>query len=400
MYHAWKDVMKNNIILVNEVDYMFEAWQLLMFLASTEEHEEEYEKFKKGILERYASDSKHTRDCIAFCERGIKRAMETFAGREVEIRNYFAPVENDIIPANLVLSWGDWAGDSSVSVQNADDMRAYYEAFSEEMRDASFLKGLVSDMGPDEFDCIVGCEERGTAIAKAERIRNIFSYIQSLELKAESKMRIQEVYLNRDAYIEPICKLYQEMADLLRSAEDEMKELCKDWAEYWGKVVETNSFLDMLKGIVELDEAVLEKGVCIIPSVVQSACVYINTYGGLIPSRSNYRTICVLGAIMTVDFDWNSEVHELYRWDSMQPIFKALGDKSKADILLFIKDKPAYGSEIAKQFSLTTATVSHHMNKLLQLRLIQAEMQDGRVYYQARKEAIVEMFEQCKKIFE
>lgn len=84
----------------------------------------------------------------------------------------------------------------------------------------------------------------------------------------------------------------------------------------------------------------------------------------------------------------------------MQPVFKALGDKSKADILLFIKDKPAYGSEIAKHFSLTTATVSHHMNKLLQLRIIHAELQDSRVYYQVRKDELAKMFEQCKKIFE
>ena len=69
------------------------------------------------------------------------------------------------------------------------------------------------------------------------------------------------------------------------------------------------------------------------------------------------------------------------------------------DILLYIKDKPAYGSEIAKHFSLTTATVSYHMNKMLQLRIVQAELRDGKVYYQTRKEVLQELFEKARKLF-
>lgn len=390
--------MKNKVVLVNEIDYVFEAWQLLKILAC--EAEQNYDEFKKSILEKYGSDSEHIRACISFGERGLVKTKEAFAGRENEIKTYFAPIENDIIPADLILCWSYWAGDNTVSIKNAEDMKVYYESLSEEVRDASFLKELAHDMEIEEFDRMVGCPERGAVVEKAERIHNIFSYIQKLELKAESKMRIQEIYLNRDAYIEPICKLYHETIELFYTLQEEMEELCTNWSDYWNRLVETDSFLEPLKGIVELDENALEKGFCIKPSVVQCAIMYINTYGELIPSRRNYGTTCMLGVMMTGEFNWNSEVQEAYRWDSMQPIFKALGDKSKADILLFIKDKPAYGSEIAKQFSLTTATVSHHMNKLLQLRLIQAEMQDGRVYYQARKEAIVEMFEQCKKIFE
>lgn len=392
--------MQNKVFLVNEIDYMFEAWQLLRFLASAEEQEEQFEKFKSTVLEKYGSDSKHIRDCIAFGENGIKRAKEALFGRENEIRSYFTEIEKDIIPADLVVSWGDWVGDPAISVRNADDMKAYYESLSEELRDASFLKELTHDMENDEFDRIAGCSERGVIIEKADRIRNIFAYIQSLEINAESKMRIQEIYLNRDLHIGPICELFRVTVDLLKTAEKEMQALCKEWADYWNKVVEENAFMDTFKGIVELDEAMMEKGIYVKPSIVQSACIYINTYGGLIPSRSNYKTTCMLGVIMTGEFNWDSEVQEEYRWESMQPIFKALGDKSKADILLFIKDKPAYGSEIAKQFSLTTATVSHHMNKLLQLRIIHAEMQDGRVYYQARKDELAKMFEQCKKLFE
>lgn len=392
--------MGNKIVFSNEVDYMFEAWQLLVFYASTEKPEERYEEFKKGILEKYGSESEHTKECIAFGEKVILKAKKAFSGRETEIKEYFAPIENDIVPANLILSWSDWAGDVHASIQNAEDMKSYYASFSNEMKDASFLKELVSNMDIEEFNRIAGCKERGTSIDNAKRMRNIFSYIQRLDLKAESKMRIQEVYLNRDDYIEPICRLYQEAVDLLRAEEKEINELCRDWAEYWGRLVEEDSFFETLKGIVELDEDILKKKLCIRPSIVMCTALYINMYGALIPCRSDYMTTCSLGIALSEEFNWNSQAKEDYFWDSMQPIFKALGDKSKADILLFIKDKPAYGAEIAKQFSLTTATVSHHMNKLLQLRIIHAEVQEGRVYYQVRKDEMARMFEQCRKIFE
>ena len=66
---------------------------------------------------------------------------------------------------------------------------------------------------------------------------------------------------------------------------------------------------------------------------------------------------------------------------------------------MFIKDKPAYGSEIARHFSLTNATVSHHMNRLFEYRLVQVELQDGKLYYQARKEYLQELFERAGKLF-
>jgi len=149
-----------------------------------------------------------------------------------------------------------------------------------------------------------------------------------------------------------------------------------------------------------MKDDVLENGVCILPTVIQCASLIIQLHGQLIPMHGENVTTCRIGILMGEEFNWNSQMREENRWEDMQSVFKALGDSSKADILMFIKDKPAYGSEIAKQFSLTTATVSHHMNKLVQLRIVQAEMRDGRVYYQARKDTLREMFEQCKRMFE
>jgi len=48
---------------------------------------------------------------------------------------------------------------------------------------------------------------------------------------------------------------------------------------------------------------------------------------------------------------------------------KLLSDPSKFEILYFIRNKKAYGQEIAAEQKLTTATISHHMNTLMKLGL-------------------------------
>lgn len=76
---------------------------------------------------------------------------------------------------------------------------------------------------------------------------------------------------------------------------------------------------------------------------------------------------------------------------------KLLSDPSKFEILRFISDKKAYGQEIAAELGLTTATISHHMNALMLLGLINLEKVDNRVYYQMNKEAVSILFEEAKR---
>lgn len=389
--------MKDKVILLNKIDYLFEGYQLLQLLAANKI--DEYDKFKQSILEKYGSDSEHTRATLDLVKKILERANEVF--REEDVKLYFSEIENEIIPADLVMCWYAAIEKPQDVERTVADIRKEYEQISAAEYDMKFFKELESDMDDTEFERVVGCEERGIIVEPSKRMRNIFSYIQKMDIKMDSKMRIQDIYLNRDAYVDPICELWEKACTLLREYEDEMQSLCDEWAEYWQRIVEDGRFLPMLGSIVEMDKDAIEKGVCILPTVVQCAGLMVYVYGKLIPMRRRMMTTCRMGVLLGEEFNWNSRMRDDEdRWEEMQPVFKALGDGSKADILMFVKDKPAYGSEIAKQFSLTTATVSHHMNKLVQLRLVQTEMRDGRVYYQAKKDTLREMFEQCKRIFE
>jgi len=78
---------------------------------------------------------------------------------------------------------------------------------------------------------------------------------------------------------------------------------------------------------------------------------------------------------------------------------KALGDKSKFDILKSIKETQMYGVEIAKKLNITTATVSHHMSNLYNLSLINYVADNNKMNYMLNKEAIEELINALENLF-
>lgn len=386
--------MKKKIMLYNQIDYLFEAHQMLCLMAEKGTHNQ-FEEFEKRITQRYGVNSEHVKSCLALVEEIWNRVNPFFEKRMEQVKTLFGEIENRIIPAELILCWGYLMPEGLNMPENTEPLRQAYAKMSREEKDAFFFRILTHDIEGDDFAHYIGNESGENAISDVERVCNIFSYIQKMEIKQESKLRIQEVYLRRDMYFEQIVNMMDETIAILKEYEDRMLELIKLWEEYWGKMVEEGNFLDALKTVLEIDNNRVECGFCVIPSVIQSAALWLN----MDAKNKKVMPTCRIGIMLTEQFNWNSAVKEEFRIEEMVSIWKALGDKSKMDILLFIKDRPAYGSEIAKQFSLTTATVSHHMNKLLQLRLVQADLKDGKVYYQVRKEVLQEVFEHAKHLF-
>lgn len=72
----------------------------------------------------------------------------------------------------------------------------------------------------------------------------------------------------------------------------------------------------------------------------------------------------------------------------LQDKLKVLGDKSKYEILKMLKLGPMYGQQIAEKLSLTTATISYHMNSLVLCGLVKLNKVDNKIYYSANKDEV------------
>ena len=69
----------------------------------------------------------------------------------------------------------------------------------------------------------------------------------------------------------------------------------------------------------------------------------------------------------------------------------------KFEILQFVANDWKYGSELVKETGLTAATISYHMNTLVQARLVDIKKDEKKVYFRQNRDYISEMLSFCEK---
>jgi DNA-binding transcriptional ArsR family regulator len=87
----------------------------------------------------------------------------------------------------------------------------------------------------------------------------------------------------------------------------------------------------------------------------------------------------------------------LHSKEALLPKLKALSDSSKLEIITSLKISPKYNLEIAQKLGLTAATMSHHMNALLNCGFVGIEKKDGKVYYHLEEENLKDMIKELEQ---
>lgn len=78
-------------------------------------------------------------------------------------------------------------------------------------------------------------------------------------------------------------------------------------------------------------------------------------------------------------------------------IFKSLSDKTRLQILQYLKDKPAYGKQLAEELKLSTATISRHLDQLRSMNLIIEEKSNNFKYFRLNPQEIDRLLEVIEK---
>ncbi len=76
-----------------------------------------------------------------------------------------------------------------------------------------------------------------------------------------------------------------------------------------------------------------------------------------------------------------------------QQTFKALSDENRREILNLLKKGPMTAGEIVEHFSLSGATVSHHLSVLREAGLILDEKQGKFIRYELNMSVVEELLE-------
>ena len=79
--------------------------------------------------------------------------------------------------------------------------------------------------------------------------------------------------------------------------------------------------------------------------------------------------------------------------------FKLLGDRTRFDILCYLRSRSAYGQELCNHFGLSRNTIHHHMNKLVDYGLVRCATDGNRIYYSADQNAIAALLDRQRQLF-
>lgn len=80
--------------------------------------------------------------------------------------------------------------------------------------------------------------------------------------------------------------------------------------------------------------------------------------------------------------------------EKCKTLFKALSDEKRLEIIKVTSERPWYNKELADYFNLTTATLSYHINLLLELGILNFEPSiSNRYYYTTNKDNLKKLLE-------
>lgn len=383
------------IIVAKQIDYVFEGWQLLMILADERKAGTSFMKLQSIIKNKYGYESAFTKEYIQLLQKIGDQAFHALNQDKSRIQYLFGH-QYEYTAFELVFCFlqNDY---KSVAHMSAEEAYESFKGLSERDRDVFFFHELTKDMSEDEFHAYMGNNEEGIIVSDVDRVKNIFTYIQKMNLSMETREFIQDCYLKRNLYAEEIVKYLQVAINIIRKYQDDLIKNAGQWEEYWTAIIQAGQFSSVWSTTVE-NTVLNEDKIVVLPSFIQCAVVWINIGDNVLPHEDDMLPVCRMGVILLDNFNMQSKVKEEYQLEDYQNKLKLLADKSKFDILMYIKDQPAYGSEIAKHFGLTTATVSHHMNRLLEEQLIIVEQQNRKIYYRSNKDVLQNLLEACNNL--
>lgn len=367
-----------------EIDYISEGVALLQHLGTGVKYSND---IKDMMNKKYTNPFKEGLKKFELLERIERAAKKAFQKDMTELKYYFEIAGNNNLSCagNIVLLW------------NTSDAR-----FQDTQEFAIYLDGLPEKDYCLKFgECLHGFHSSVQDLdkPKTEEPFAVISYLMKMELKDEEKWKLQKIFFDRKEHQQKVLALLEKASALVKNFSEELSVFSKAFAEYWTRELGEKNFTAYVRENMNMDFVESPLGYHVSPSFIRPNIVGFHAE---LNDDGTYQTpdYWKVGFLFGDDFDFhthrtdNDKGFENY----VTQVLKLLGDESKFQILTYIRDKEAYGSELAKHLNLTTATVSHHMNALLAAGLVEIKRIDTRIYYTTNKTILKDILERSQRL--
>lgn len=255
-----------------------------------------------------------------------------------------------------------------------------YEAVAKNKSDMEVIK---------DFDFIISQYYRLGKSGDEEAVEtfeDLARIVEKSDLPTEDKWKLIQIFIDRSRHLEELCQILKEVIQLIHVCQNDVKELEEDFYNYWHSYALKNDFIKEFQEHVKVTWEENPSGVFIIPSIFSPKMITVS----IDVDEKNKEDIIHLGVLLDSNLSYITKQIDS---EDLYNSLKLLSDKSKFEILKFIKDKPAYGFEIANELNLSTSTISYHMNALISANLVKLEKESNKIYYSMNKETLSEILE-------
>ncbi len=371
-----------------KVDYVLEAFYLFSSLLADEEPLAEREK---SLLAKYTDYTDEIKRIYRLLNKIQKEAAKTFQKQREEISFYFGCQDKNEEETNVTLASFLLLTDYAIDFRGKSlkEIERELKQYPEEKYCRKFGEALQH----------YGCTILDTACEKDITPADVTRRILKMDLPDETKVHLQEMFWNKEEHREKLFTLLEKGIDFLHRFDTDFQAEIEIFYRYWKEKLKKQDFSDFIQNDwqinIEPNELGYEIWVSIIETGIKSYARQLNDDGTCDTPDIVYMGTLFSAGISLLHGNGKSEKEmAVYTAD----VLKALSDPSKFEILSYIRDKSAYGSELAKHMGLTTATISHHMNSLLVCGLVKLEKENNRIFYQENKEAVEEVLDYCKRV--
>ncbi|MCM1154388.1 MAG: winged helix-turn-helix domain-containing protein [Roseburia sp.] len=358
---------------------------------------EKYADLQESLGKKYALSSLESGQKFALLERIEQNAENVFREKMDEIRYYFAVVSSsrtdnaEIGCAGMLALL--WETGMDLKIEDTAGLRSYLAGLSEEDYCRRFGELLYN------YTRLIQMQEDTPQNAFKEPFA-IIQYLMQMDIDEEEKWKIQKIFCDKETHRQNVLALLEQAVAILHSFQEEIAELSGLFYQYWSETLKEHSLSELLSENKMLKIPENSLGVHIRPSVILPNVIALCMNTDVSGNSDRKPDYFKFGILFGEDFPLNtlytpqSDTYETFVTQAL----KLLSDKSKFEILSYIRDKSAYGSELARHLNLTTATVSHHMNALLSSGLVRLQCVGNRVYYISNKDALEELLHYCEQV--
>lgn len=85
--------------------------------------------------------------------------------------------------------------------------------------------------------------------------------------------------------------------------------------------------------------------------------------------------------------------------DTVCEALRLLGDRTRFDLVCYLRDHEAYGQELSAKFGISRNTIHHHMSKLSAVGLVRCTASGSRVYYKLDQEVVLFLLQRQRELF-